>query len=212
MNNRHLQARTLLLALGGTLGLASQAAIPDAAGVIHACYNTVNGAVRVIDPAAAACRTGEASIQWSVQGLAGPPGPTGATGPAGPAGAAGAAGPTGATGPTGAVGPGGPAGPPGVALAWARVLPDGTIEQDSGNITVAKVNSGIYCIGVTGGTVNSVVATIDARANMSGAVQVGIFNATGCPAGATDIFVVTRENAAIGGIPGQDRGFYILVN
>lgn len=236
MNNHYLAAGRLLLAIGGTIALSSQAAIPDSSGVIHACYQASSGGVRIIDNAVASCRGSEVAIQWSVQGNVGPQGATGPAGPAGPTGPTGATGstgptgttgpigatgPTGPTGPTGAAGPAGPTGatgaqgpegPPGVALAWARVHADGTIEQDSGNITVAKVNAGTYCIGVTGGTVNSVVATIDSRPNMSGAVQVGIFNASGCPAGATDIFVVTRSNAAVGGLPGEDRAFYILVN
>jgi hypothetical protein len=209
MNNRHAAVRGLLVAIGASLGFTSTAAIPDANGVIQACYSGATGAVRVIDAALASCRSNELAIQWNVQGAAGPQGPAGPTGATGATGATGPAGPTGATGATGATGPQGPAG---VALAWARVAADGSIDRDSGNITVAKVNTGTYCVGVAGGTVRSAVATIDSQPNMSGAVQVGVFHATGCPDGATDVLVVTRENAAIGGLPGQDRAFYILLN
>jgi hypothetical protein len=172
--------------IGAVIGLAAAmpalAAIPDAAGVIHACYNLVNGSLRVIDPASGSCRTGEAPLQWGVQGAPGAPGPTG------------------------------PAGPPGIALAWAHVRADGTMDQDSGNITVIKVHDGGYCVGVSGGTVSNAVATIDSLPNMSGAVQVGVFAASVCPENARQVYVVTRLNAASGGLPGQDRAFYLLVN
>lgn len=41
------------------------AAIPDTNGLIHGCYKTVNGGLRVIDPAAGgACNAGEQAIEW----------------------------------------------------------------------------------------------------------------------------------------------------
>lgn len=178
----------VLLALGAVLNLPAQAAIPDASGVITACYNAATGGLRVIDPVVASCRTAEVALQWSVQG------------PQGPAGA------TGATGSTGAQGPAG------TPLAWAHVNANGTIDRNSGNISVSRIGDGMYCVGVTGGVIKSVVATLDSLPNLSGAVQAGIFNHSSCPAGATDILVVTRVNAAIGGMPGDDRAFYLLVN
>ena len=187
MNNRHWTTGALLLA-AAALPHETAAAIPDAAGVIHACYNAVNGALRVIDTAVAGCRTGETPLQWNAQGAPGLPGADGAPGAPGPQ------------------------GPPGVALAWAHVRADGTVDQASPNITVAKVASGVFCVGVTNGPVRSAVATIDSLPNRSGAVQVGVFHASGCPDGATDVFVVTRENAALDGLPGQDKAFYLLLN
>src|SRR5260370_9548036 len=78
------------LAFGVGLALAS---IPDAGGVIHACYKTVQGQTRIVT-SAADCNPSETAIQWNqtgpqgVVGPTGPQGPTGATGPTGPAGPA----------------------------------------------------------------------------------------------------------------------------
>ena len=67
------------------------ASIPDQGGVIHACYNTAFGSLRVVDDPAT-CKAGETAIAWNrvgPEGPAGPSGPVGATGPQGPAGPAG---------------------------------------------------------------------------------------------------------------------------
>jgi hypothetical protein len=145
-------------------------------------------------------------------GATGATGAQGATGSQGNTGAAGAVGPTGAKGDTGATGATGPQGPAGGALAYAHVNADGTINQDSGNVTVSKIAAGIYCIGVTGGTVHVAVVSLDSRPNVGGTVQTGVFQATGCPANASDIFAITRPQTQDGGIPGADRAFYIIVN
>jgi hypothetical protein len=122
-------ALVAVLALVGA-GIA-YAAIPDSSGVIHGCYATKNGALRVID-SAAKCATGEVALNWNQQGpkgdtgATGPQGPkgdpgaTGAQGPkgdAGPAGPQGAAGPAGAQGAKGDTGPAGPQGPQGVVAS-----------------------------------------------------------------------------------------------
>ena len=118
------------LAVGGAVfGIASavQASIPDASGVIHACYNTSlahgnpTGALRVIDTAKAngSCASWEAPLIWNQRGVTGPTGPggvgsigptgpTGLAGPTGPKGATGQRGSTGATGTKGATGANGP--------------------------------------------------------------------------------------------------------
>jgi hypothetical protein len=72
-----------LAVAGGAFGVASavQASIPDAAGVIHGCYDN-KGALRVIDSAASICKATETALNWS---QAGPKGQTGATGAAGTA-------------------------------------------------------------------------------------------------------------------------------
>lgn len=97
------------------------AAIPGPDGVIHGCYNTTNGSLRLVD-GSDSCKSGEAPVCWNVKGSAGPAGPAGPMGPIGPMGPAGAqgpkgdpgaAGPTGPTGPAGAAGPTGPQGPAG---------------------------------------------------------------------------------------------------
>jgi hypothetical protein len=79
------------------------AAIPDPSGLIHGCYATKNGALRVIAPPAK-CASTELALDWNQQGMQGPAGPKGDTGGPGPAGQAG---PTGAQGPPGVVASGG---------------------------------------------------------------------------------------------------------
>ena len=91
--------------LGGAL-----AAIPDANGVVHACYNVTNGNTRIIDTAIETCKRHEVALAWNQQGPQGPAGPQGVPGPVGPQGPQGIPGPTGPTGPQGPAGPAGPAG------------------------------------------------------------------------------------------------------
>ena len=85
------------LAMGGALfGIATavQADIPDA-GVIHSCYDKVNGQLRVIDSdKGGRCVASEIPLSWSQSGPTGPTGATGATGPTGPTGPKGATGPS----------------------------------------------------------------------------------------------------------------------
>ena len=83
-------------ALAGT-GIA-YASIPGPDAVIHGCYNTTNGILRVVDSAKITCAKGEKQIQWSqtgAQGPAGPPGVDGTDGKDGTTGAVGATGPAG---------------------------------------------------------------------------------------------------------------------
>ncbi len=84
-----------LLAIIPGLGRAT---IPDAAGIIHGCYNATNGSQRIIDTSLQSCKTNEVPIQWSQTG---PPGPVGAQGPQGPQGSPGPQGPQGSPGPQG---------------------------------------------------------------------------------------------------------------
>ena len=125
---------SLAVMLGG--GALAMGTIPDASGVFHACYNTHNGAVRLV--VSGPCRNNERLVTWNQAGQPGPQGPqglpgatgaTGATGPAGPAGPQGPRGDTGATGPAGATGPTGPVGPqgvPGTPASGSAVLFGGT--------------------------------------------------------------------------------------
>jgi hypothetical protein len=99
------------------------------------------------------------------------------------------------------------------ALAYAHVNADGTVDQDSGNITVVKVGAlfpGEYCIGVVGGTAHVAVASLEPRGGSDGTVQVGVFWASGCPANANSILARTGPNPAYGDT--EDRAFYIIVN
>ena len=59
----------LMVALGGV----AYATIPDSNGTIHGCYQKNDGALRVVNDAAA-CRSSEQAIDWNQQGRPGPPG------------------------------------------------------------------------------------------------------------------------------------------
>src|SRR5262249_11915028 len=88
MKGKLVRPAVVALAIVGALAAAggiAYATIPDASGVIHACYNkTGQGTLRVLDTdKAQTCSNSEASLSWSqtgpqgVQGLTGPTGPTG---------------------------------------------------------------------------------------------------------------------------------------
>jgi hypothetical protein len=99
------RSRTVVLAIA-VAALASGgiawATIPDSSGVIHGCYQTKQGTLRVIDTdKGQSCSSNESALNWN---KAGPQGPKGGTGPQGP---------MGDTGPQGDPGPQGPAGPAG---------------------------------------------------------------------------------------------------
>lgn len=103
----------LLAAVLAGIGTAvALAAIPDSNGVIHGCYTTASGSLRVVD-ASSECFVTETPLDWGAEGPAGPTGSQGPQGVAGPAGSQGPAGPQGATGADGVIGPTGPAGPAG---------------------------------------------------------------------------------------------------
>ena len=72
-----MSAITLLVAAVAA-GAVAYAAIPDESGMIHGCYSTKDGALRVIDPAAGgSCNTSkESSLTWNQTGPEGPPGPS----------------------------------------------------------------------------------------------------------------------------------------
>jgi hypothetical protein len=112
-----LLALTCAAAVFGVVS-AVQAAIPDASGVIHGCYQKNVGNLRVIGDGGS-CRPSEIAISWSQTGPQGPQGPQGPIGPQGPQGPKGDTGATGAQGlqgpkgDTGATGPQGLQGPKG---------------------------------------------------------------------------------------------------
>jgi hypothetical protein len=172
--NRSVLTAAVVGALAATIfaGGIAWAAIPDATGVIHGCYKSNNGNLRLVE-SALDCNAMEHSIDWSQQG---------------------------------------PPGPAGTALAYAHVNANGTIDSASANIIIQRVFDGAYCVGVTGGTVHVAVATLDARANVGGSVQTGVYSATDCPESADDAFVVTRPHLQDGGFPGSDRAFFLIVN
>jgi hypothetical protein len=102
------RAALVLVAAGALVGVGygvAYASIPAPDGTITSCYTKSTGAMRVIDPTTASCKTGETKLTWTQQGTAGPQGP---------------AGPQGATGATGPQGPAGPTGPSGTAAFGAN--------------------------------------------------------------------------------------------
>jgi hypothetical protein len=70
-------------ALAVALGGVAYATIPDGNGTIHGCYDTQDGALRIIDPSSQTCPAGQAAISWNQTG---PAGAAGGIGPAGPPG------------------------------------------------------------------------------------------------------------------------------
>ena len=71
-----------VLTLGGIAG----ARVPDAGGVIHACYSSSLGTMRVIDTEIMpqrGCRAQEQALEWNAKGRDGEQGPPGPVGPAG---------------------------------------------------------------------------------------------------------------------------------
>jgi hypothetical protein len=56
---------TSLLIASGAIVLAS---IPDSNELIHGCFMTANGQLRVIDPATGSCRPSETAITWNQTG------------------------------------------------------------------------------------------------------------------------------------------------
>jgi hypothetical protein len=107
---------SVVLVTGTLAATVAFAQIPDSNGVIHACYHTGNGGIRVVDDPSE-CTSGEAPLEWYQTGAAGAQGPAGPQGPIGPAGvdgAQGAQGPQGSPGVDGAQGAEGPQGSPGV--------------------------------------------------------------------------------------------------
>jgi hypothetical protein len=112
----------IVLATASLAGTA-YATIPDSGGVIHGCYQTARGALRVIDTTqGATCTAGETALDWNRTGPQGVQGPKGDTGPQG------------LQGPHGDTGPQGPQGSPGAPATayWAVMNADGTLKASSG--------------------------------------------------------------------------------
>lgn len=74
-----------IVAASAVAGGVAYAAIPDANGNIHGCYQKNSGALRLI-AADQRCRRSERGIDWSQAGQPGPSGPRGPAGPVGPPG------------------------------------------------------------------------------------------------------------------------------
>jgi hypothetical protein len=88
--------------LGGVAEADGILHVPGADGIIHACYQSEDGRLRVIDPLPGhECKRDETMLQWNQAGPQGARGDTGAQGIKGDTGPAGAPGPQGPTGTNG---------------------------------------------------------------------------------------------------------------
>jgi hypothetical protein len=68
----------LVAVASAALAGAADATIPNSGGVIHGCYQTKQGTLRVIDTqAGGACSNDETELNWNQTGPPGPPGPKG---------------------------------------------------------------------------------------------------------------------------------------
>jgi hypothetical protein len=106
--------------------------IPDSDGVIHACYHTGNGGIRVVNDDTE-CSSGESPLDWYQVGATGGQGPQGPAGPAGADGPQGPQGQQGLPGADGADGAQGPQGPPGADGADGAQGPQGPAGVDGAN-------------------------------------------------------------------------------
>jgi hypothetical protein len=80
------------MAIAGVAQADGMLRVPGPDGVIHACYSTDNGKLRLVDPQQEECRREEAPLQWNQTGPQGPKGDPGAPGAAGANGAPGVSG------------------------------------------------------------------------------------------------------------------------
>lgn len=85
MKGRLIRPAVVALTIVGALLVAggiAYATIPDEGGVIHACYQKNQGALRVIDTdKAQPCSSSETPLTWNQTGEPGQQGPPGPTGP-----------------------------------------------------------------------------------------------------------------------------------
>ena len=100
MKRKLIRPALVGLAIVGALAVGgiAYANIPDTGGVIHGCYNKIQGSLRVIDTdKAQTCTNGETPLNWSQTGPQGPQGIQGQQGPQGIQGIQGIQGPSGAS-------------------------------------------------------------------------------------------------------------------
>ena len=224
------------IVMGGGVALGARlAAIPGNDGVIHGCYNQVNGQLRVVE-SATECKNSELAIQWNqsgpagasgAAGAAGTSGSTGATGPAGANGANGAAGATGPVGAGGVTGSSGSTGATGPAGANGATGANGAIGATGGNGAIgATGNAGaigatgaVGPSGATGDTGSSGAAGPTGASGASGATgpigetgAAGVSGVTGAtgPRGATGTAGATGPAGQSNPIAEADTGRFLL--
>jgi hypothetical protein len=137
----------VVVALALALNVASvSAGVPDANGIVHACYDKKSGAARIIDDAVTSCTSKELAASWSMIGPMGPPGSAGSQGIQGPKGDVGPKGDPGIQGPPGEAGPPGPAGA-GLRYVDANGEVVGPVISDNGN-TIVVIGGTPFVLGV----------------------------------------------------------------
>lgn len=157
----------LVLAMGG----GAYAAIgPVRGGVVHSCYSSRTGALRVVNPGTR-CGRHQRALRFNRRGPVGPPG---LTGPAGPIGL------TGAAGKTGKAGAAGKAGKPGTSVTSAA-LAVGNANCQNGGASFTSVSGTTFACNGTATEFASVNATgsLAAGRNVS-AVAAGTGTGTYC--------------------------------
>ncbi len=137
----------------------------------------------------------------------------------GPRGTQGLQGATGATGATGAKGDKGDPGTPGAdgtAVAYAHVLPTGTLDatQSKNIVSVARPLNGFYCfdLSITPKNAVATIVTYDGTSTYTGFIGVDIrpgLSGTSCPATQSDALVRVFD-AANSGL--MNAPFYIAFN
>jgi hypothetical protein len=73
-------AMTAVVVVAVAGGVTYAVAEIGSGGVINGCYKSVNGQLRLIDPATDSCHPSETPISWGQTGTQGPPGPPGPKG------------------------------------------------------------------------------------------------------------------------------------
>jgi hypothetical protein len=148
----------------------------------------------------------------ALKGKTGAPGAQGAQGPQGAKGDSGAAGPK---GDTGAKGDAGAAGADGTAVAFARILLDGSVDAgQSKGITAAMVThpgAGSYCISGLGFTPKNVVATAQFIHRTLGTYVNQGSSYLSCPVTA-QVSVGQYEDGGAAGDALADGPFMIMIN
>ena len=133
-------ATSVVLGAGGV----AYAAIPGTDGLIHGCYDSQSGLLRLVDTTTGqpkGCIKTEKAVSWNQQGPAGPAGPAGPSGPAGP---------DGETGATGEAGPTGPAGPAGTSKGYAKGVEYADVPQSvSTDVATLSLPAGQFVVNVT---------------------------------------------------------------
>jgi hypothetical protein len=178
LRKRGRRVAVLAAVLVSVTGGIAYADIPDG-GVIHGCYKTQNGQLRVIDTSAGgACNRGETALTWNQTGPTGATGATGATGLTGATGPTGGIGPTGLTGATGPTGDTGGIGPTGtIGTITVKVGTPGIISSTAQCGGSLRAVGGGYTLSSAGFTpVITVNAPVDSGGNL---VTTGATSATG---------------------------------